>query len=50
MSLSDEELLAAAAEVRGHAYARVPFTVCVIAWCDASSHTMWQRPHLMHRS
>ena len=29
---------------------RTPSTVWVIAWCEVSSQTMWQRPHLMHRS
>ena len=29
---------------------RSPFFVAVMAWCEVSSHTTWQRPHWMHRS
>ena len=48
---TDDAQVAADAFVVDHL--EVPLAVAVvavIAWCEVSSQTMWQRPHWMHRS
>jgi len=46
----DDAQVAADAFLVLHDELRTPSTLLVIAWCDVSSQTMWQRPHLMQRS